>query len=121
MRATYVHRPGHPKANDCGMVNVADLGADDEPSAAPPSGTTLMADRWREGSRATDGTDIGSRAKEREYMQRNGLAHAADFINHWEKAQQAKEAYITASGPTSRELKETIGRAAYELSTRRRK
>ena len=118
MRRTWVHRPGHPKANDMGMVNVADLGDDVRLSEAR-SGSALITDRWREGSRATDGEDIGTRAKEREYMHRNGLAHAADFSNTWQQAAKQRAEYFSR-GSVDRELMETVGRAAYELKGMKR-
>lgn len=117
-RSRWVHRPGHPNANDMGMVNVNDLG-DDVRLSESSTGSALITDRWREGSKATDGTDIGSRAKEREYMQRNGLAHAADFPKHWEKAAGRRADYFR-HGQVDRELRETVGRAAYEASRRKR-
>src|SRR5512145_1143689 len=39
----------------------------------------IMVDRFYEGSRATDGTDIGSRRKHRAYMKAHGLAPADDY------------------------------------------
>lgn len=119
MRHRWVHRPGHPKANDMGMVNVLDLGDDAGPSSEASSGAAIIADRWREGSKATDGTDISSRAKEREYMARNGLAHAADFPKYWEKAEARRRDYMQR-GDVGRDLHETVGRAAYEVSRRKR-
>lgn len=89
MRRTYVHRPGHPKANDCGMVAVEDLG-DDAPQAQERSGTNFLLDRHMEGARSpVDGSDIGSRAKRREHMKIHGLVDADDYKNQW--AQQAKQ------------------------------
>jgi hypothetical protein len=56
--------------------------------AAPErSGALVMVDRFMEGDRATDGTDIGSRAKRRQYMQAHGLADVSDFTEHWKKAE----------------------------------
>jgi len=39
----------------------------------------IMVDRFYENTCATDGTDIGSRAKHRAYMKERGLAPADDF------------------------------------------
>jgi hypothetical protein len=53
----------------------------------PPAktGTSVMCDRWMEGTRTADGeaVDIGSRAKRRAYMQARGLADASDFSDGW--------------------------------------
>lgn len=89
MRRRYVHRPGHPKANDCGMVNVLELG-DDAPQDQGRSGNAFMIDRFMEGARSpVDGSDIGSRAKRKEHMKAHGLVDADDYKGQWEK--QAKE------------------------------
>jgi hypothetical protein len=89
MRRRYLHRPGHPKANDCGMVAVDELG-DDVPQDQERSGNAFMVDRYMEGARSPlDGSDIGSRAKRREHMKAHGLVDADDYKGQW--AQQAKE------------------------------
>lgn len=89
MRQRYVHRPGHPKANDMGMVAVDDLG-DDVPQEQERSGNAFIVDRYMEGARSpVDGSDIGSRAKRREHMKVHGLVDADDYKGQW--AQQAKE------------------------------
>jgi hypothetical protein len=48
----------------------------------------IVSDRWLEGTRATDGTDIGSRRKTREYMQRNNLAHYDEIAPDIARAQR---------------------------------
>lgn len=50
----------------------------------------VMVDRFYEGVRATDGADIGSRKKHREYMRRNGLAPADDFSPGWYDRRRAE-------------------------------
>jgi hypothetical protein len=85
----YVHRPGHHKANDMGMVNVLDLG-EEAPQDQGRSGSNFMVDRFYEGARSPiDGSDIGSRAKRREHMRAHGLVDADDYKGQW--AQQAKQ------------------------------
>lgn len=85
----WYHRPGHPKANDVGMVHVDDLG-DDAPTEQERSGNNFMIDRFYEGARSpVDGSDIGSRAKRREHMTAHGLVDADDYKGQW--AQQAKQ------------------------------
>lgn len=50
----------------------------------------LAGDRHYEGMRASDGTDISSRTKHREYMRRNGLTTADDFKGQWKQAEQGR-------------------------------
>lgn len=94
--------------------------SDDFQIHAERSDTHIMADRWREGSRATDGTDIGSRAKERDYMRATGLAHASDFTQTWQKAAETKSERRAGVVKVDRELTETVGRAAYEARRKKR-
>lgn len=72
------------------------------------------------GLRATDGTDISSRKKHREYMRRNGLADAADYKESWAKAQADREAFRRGE-KTNPERREAIGRIAYQLEQKRRR
>jgi hypothetical protein len=57
----------------------------------------IMVDRFMEGASTIDGQDIGSRAKRREYMRRNGVADASDVSSKWvqgrreEKERRASE------------------------------
>lgn len=83
------------------------------------NGTCFMVDRFMEGDRATDGTDIGSRSKRRDYMRAHGLADAGDYTNVWERARAEKEARVLGKAPLSREIVEEVGRVAYELKQRR--
>lgn len=95
MRRTYVHRPGHPKANDCGMVSVADLGEED-----PQPRLQIVTDSHYLGARSPiDGTPLESRRAHREYMRANGLVLADDMKGTW--AAQAKErAEFLSTGKT---------------------
>lgn len=74
-----------------------------------------------DGLRATDGTDISTRAKRDEYMRQNGLAHLEDYREALPKAREARERFFRGEDPAiRRELRETVGRAAYQLQTQRR-
>lgn len=57
------------------MVDVDDLG--DWVEAGGKVWT--MTDRYMEGMRATDGTDIGNRTRRRDYMKALGVADSSDF------------------------------------------
>lgn len=50
-----------------------------------------VTDLYMNGVRATDGTDIGSRAKRREYMRVHNLADADDFRGEWARKAQERE------------------------------
>lgn len=77
----------------------------------------LWSDRHYEGLAATDGADISSRRKHREYMKRNGLTTADDFKDTWAKAAKERERYYTQGGSVR---KSDIRQAMEQLSQRRR-
>jgi putative FmdB family regulatory protein len=58
----------------------------------------LAGDRHYDGLRASDGTDISSRSKHREYMKRNGLTTADDFKGAWAKAEKERTNYRLGKG-----------------------
>jgi hypothetical protein len=67
---------------------------------------------------ATDGSDISTRRRHREYMKANGLSLADDFKGHWEDAAKKREAVL--SGEADRkERRELIGRVLHEAKTGR--
>lgn len=71
----------------------------------------LWGDRHYDGLTATDGADISSRKKHREYMKRHGLTTADDFKGQWAKAQERRESYMQHGGSVSkRDIVEAIGR-----------
>jgi hypothetical protein len=58
----------------------------------------LAGDRHYEGLRATDGTDISTRTKHREYMRRNNLTTIDDFKDTWAKAEKQRTEYRQGKG-----------------------
>ena len=76
----------------------------------------LWGDRSYDGLRATDGTDISSRTKHREYMKANGLTTVDDFQNSWAKAQEQRDHYRQHGGTFSRR---DVERAIQQLQNRR--
>jgi hypothetical protein len=82
----------------------------------------LWGDRHYDGLRATDGTDISTRTKQREYMRQHGLTTADDFKGQWASA--AKErADIHTTGGDHAARRADVARAAhmvYEMSKRRK-
>jgi hypothetical protein len=75
----------------------------------------LWGDRSYDGLRATDGTDISTRAKHREYMKLNNLATVDDFKETWSKAQEQRDRYRQSGGTFSRR---DIERAISQLQRR---
>jgi hypothetical protein len=88
----------------------------------PPSRQdgSLWNDRHYDGMRATDGTDISSRTKHREYMKRNGLTTADDFTNQWKNDAQKRAEYFT-TGKGGAVNRDDIGRAIHQLESAPRK
>lgn len=54
----------------------------------------LYSDRYLDGARAPDGTDISTRKKHREYMKKNNLTTADDFTETWKQKQKEREAFF---------------------------
>ncbi|WFG54186.1 hypothetical protein Mx9_p79 [Myxococcus phage Mx9] len=74
----------------------------------------VYTDRYMEGDRATDGTDIGSRTKRRAYMQANGLADADDFKGVWDKAEKQRADFFQGRHDTQAR-RQDIARAIERL------
>jgi hypothetical protein len=78
--------------------------------------TPVVGDSHYDGLRATDGTDVSSRTKHRNYMKANGLALASDYTETW--AQAERERTAPSRDP---ERREQLGRALYEQQNRSRR
>lgn len=78
----------------------------------------LAGDRHYDGLRATDGADISTRSKHREYMRAKNLTTIDDFTETWKKAEKEREKLFT--GAPSSERKEDIARAFRQLESRRK-
>lgn len=108
----YYYRPHHPLANERGFVSGDDLGEYEAPRAVD---APILAGRFYENTAATDGTDIGSRKKHREYMKANGVTVMTDFTETWKKAEKDRETLRDGTNPTERKaVREEIGRALYQ-------
>ncbi len=68
----------------------------------------------------TDGTDVSTKRRHREYMQRNGLTIGTDYKTEWASKMKQREE-IKTTGGDHRARKEAIGRVAYEMQQRGRK
>jgi len=64
--------------------------ADEYRAAERALDAPIMMDRFYENTFATDGTDIGSRRKRRDYMRAKGLADADDYKETWAKAEEQR-------------------------------
>lgn len=78
--------------------------------------SALYGDRHYDGVQATDGTDISTRTKHREYMRANGLTTADDFQESWSKAQEQRQRYYQQGGSIRRE---DVERAIHQITNRR--
>lgn len=85
---------------------------------APNSDRYLWSDGGYDGLRATDGTDISSRTKHREYMKANGLTTVDDFQKTWDKAAQQRAEYYT-EGPR-KEVRQDLLKTIEQLQNRRK-
>jgi len=111
----YYYRPEHPKADANGFVEAGDLGTSDCERHAKDA--PIMVDRFYENTSATDGTDIGSRRKHREYMKARGLTTASDYTNEWKESARAREKRMKGDFD-HKERREAIDRAIHERLSR---
>lgn len=102
----YVSKPKVPKCQLCVGQPPMERSLSVNPMMSGLA-NALAGDRHYDGLRATDGTDISSRVKHREYMKRNGLTTADDYKQTWEKSASEREALRTATF-SDKELRETI-------------
>jgi hypothetical protein len=106
----YFYRPNSPHADAHGFVTAEHAEEFDQELAlhAP-----IMVDRFYENTVATDGTDIGSRRKHRDYMKANNLTTMDDFKSTWDKAAREREA-IRQGQHDKKERREQIERALHQ-------
>lgn len=75
----------------------------------------LWGDRHYDGLKATDGSDISTRSKHRDYMRANNVTMVDDFKNTWATAQAQRERLYTQGGTFSRR---DVERAIHQLQNR---
>jgi hypothetical protein len=80
----------------------------------------FTSDAIYDGLRATDGSDISTRSKHREYMKLHGLTTADDFKGEWERSEKRRDAYRTGKGHGA-VSRDDIGRAIHQLESSGRK
>lgn len=76
------------------LVEIKD---DYTPSLRTDSGA-LWGDRSYDGMRATDGTDISTRSKHREYMKANRLTTMDDYKDSWSQAREQRDRLFNQGG-----------------------
>lgn len=84
---------------------------------APRRAQTPTEELTYGGMRATDGADISSRKKHREYMKHHNVALASDFKETWAKAGEERAKFYRGESRDTK-LREQIGRA---MEQRRKK
>ena len=75
----------------------------------------LWGDRHYDGARASDGSDISTRSKHRDYMRANNVTTVDDFKDTWAKAREQRERLYTQGGTFSRR---DVERAISQLQNR---
>jgi hypothetical protein len=83
---------------------VEELSVDFEPTPR----LEIISDSYLDGARSTEGIDISSRKKHREYMHVNGYALASDYKDTWARARKKRDDFYSAQ---SYEHGKEIGRA----------
>jgi hypothetical protein len=74
----------------------------------------INSGRLYENTAATDGTDIGSRAKHREYMKRHNLTTADDFKGTWARQEKERERIRKEGVLPDRTRRDDVGRALHK-------
>lgn len=85
-RQTWVYRN-----REGGGVEVFEKGT--EPEIERALHNPLAGDRHYDGLRTTDGADISTRTKHREYMKKHSLTTVDDYKDTWAKAEAARAEY----------------------------
>ena len=68
-----------------------------------------------DGMRATDGADISSRTKYKNYLKATGLTPTSDFKNEWAQAAKKREEVFKGTND-KKQRREAIERAIYQRS-----
>lgn len=93
--AAYSHAPFVPEHCDAPMERCITVAPGFSGLA-----NALAGDRHYDGMRATDGADISTRSKHREYMKRNGLTTVDDFKDTWKRDAAEREARKQGHDPS---------------------
>lgn len=91
-----------------------------EPIRSQLGAGALWGDRHYDGLRTTEGVDISTRTKHREYMRQTGLTTADDYKSEWKSAAEVRADVFTTGGD-HKSRRDDVGRAMYEVQERNRK
>ena len=80
------------------------------------SDRALWNDTHYDGARTTDGKDISSRKKHRQYMKDNNLTTSDDYTNEWKAAAKEREHYKANGGTIT---KDDIRKAIHQLESQK--
>jgi hypothetical protein len=95
-----------------------EVGSDYAPVVANTD-SALWGDRHYAGMQTSDGTDISTRSKHREYMRQHGLTTIDDYgHDHWQKAAAQRENVARGVDPNR---KHDLVRAIAQLQERTRR
>ena len=109
--SSYVREPIRPMCIHGGETCVMERKLSVNPAMSGLA-NALAGDRHYDDMRASDGTDISSRSKHREYMKRHNLTTMDDFTNTWKAAEQERVKSMTGQDPERRQIvKELVERA----------
>lgn len=79
----------------------------------------VVGDSHYDGLRATDGTDISTRAKHRAYMKAHNLTTMDDFSSSFDQAMKRKAEYVT-QGKGGAVRRQDVERAIHMIQQRRK-
>lgn len=96
-------------------LELIEITEDHLPQLRTDSGV-LWGDRHYDGLKATDGADISTRTRHREYMKANNVTVADDFKQTWAQAKERRERYHQQGGSFS---KSDIERAIHQVQNRK--
>jgi len=88
----------------------------------PPRNVPVVGDRHYDGLRTTDGVDISTRTKHREYMRERGVTTADDYTGYWAKEAERRAKVFTEGGDWKdhKDRREDIARVLSEHLDKRR-
>lgn len=90
------------------------------PKAHLNSHNLVIGDLHYDGLQATDGTNISTRTKHREYMKMKGLTTLDDYTGHFAREAERRARYFQGEKGTGAVRKDDIARAIHALENRRR-
>jgi len=88
--------------------------------AEPGARLQINLDTHYDGARATDGTDISTRRRHREYMRRTGFTVADDYKQEWAKKAEQRECFRSGDFDKTGRT-EAVERAMFHVEGRKRR